>query len=140
MGIRKAFLPNDVETIRALLEHIELSIHPDTSDIEYRDDQWFVYGTGNEIIGAVAARKTTGEIRHLVVLPEHRRKGIGTQLVKQAVDFLRGQECLRIWVQIRVDNKGSQNLFKKLCFKRRPKPFSSRKNPDIKLYLYFLAT
>lgn len=139
MGIRKVSLPNDTESILSLLNHIDLSIYPERTDIENPDDQWFVYEEKGEIIGCVAARRSGGEIRHIAVLPNHRRKGIGSQLVNCAIEFLKSIGYSRIWAQVRVENKESQGLFEKLGFKCKPRTIRSVKNPEVKLYKYVLT-
>jgi len=136
MSARKACLPSDRSCIYRLLKLIELSIYPGYSDIENIADQWFVYEKATEIIGIVAARQDTGEIRHLAVSPNHRRMGIGSQLVRCAMEFLREKHCSRTWVQIRVDNSSSQKLFEKLGFVRKTKCVTSRKDANVKLYRY----
>jgi N-acetylglutamate synthase-like GNAT family acetyltransferase len=136
--LRKAVLPHDAESIRSLLKYIDLSIYPECGDIENPDDQWFVCEEKSGIIGCVASRKTTGEVRHIVVLPAYRRKGIGRQLANSAIECLRKIGCSKIWGQIRVNNENSQRLFESLGFKRVPKPITSRKNHEVKLYKYIL--
>jgi len=139
MSVRKASLPNDAESILSLLRYIDLSVYPKLTDIENPDDQWFVYREKGEIVGCVAARRTTCEIRHIVILPNHQRKGIGTQLANSAIELLGSIGCSRIWVQIRLKNEKSQRLFEKLGFKREPRLIRSRKNPEVMLYSYVLT-
>lgn len=139
MSVRKASLPKDTKSIDSLLKYIDLSIYPERTDIENFDDQWFVFEEKEEIIGTVAARRSRGEIRHLVVLPNHRRKGIGSQLVNCTIEFLKSIGYSKIWAQVRVENEESQGLFGKLGFKRKPRPITSPKNPKVKLYKYMLV-
>lgn len=138
MGVRKASLPNDTEFIIRLLGYIDLSIYPEATDIENTDDQWFVYEDNQKIVGSVTARRSRGEIRHIVVLPNHRRKGIGSQLASRAVEFLRSIGYSSVWGQVRVENKKSQRLFKNLGFKRESRPITFLKDPKVKLYKYVL--
>lgn len=140
MGVRKASLPNDTEFIHGLLKYIDLSIYPEPTDIENSDDRWFVYEDKGKIIGSVAARRNRGEIRHIVVLPNHRRKGIGSQLASRAIEFLRSIGYSSVWVQVRVENKESQRLFESLGFQRGSRLITSRKDPEVKLYKYALVT
>lgn len=116
-----------------------MSIYPEHTDIENPDDQWFVYDEKEEIIGCVATRISRGEIRHIVVLPNRRKKGIGTQLANCAIEFLKSIGYSIIWAQVRVEIKESQRLFEKLNFKRESRPIRSRKNPEVKLYKYVLT-
>jgi len=75
MGIRKAFFPEDISPIIRLLKYIDLSIYSDATDIKNPVDQWFVYEDKRKIVDCVAARKSRGEIRHVVVHPNYRKKG-----------------------------------------------------------------
>ena len=131
-------MPNDTESIHSLLKDLDLSIYPEPTDIENPDDQWFVYEENTEIIGCVAARRSRGEIRHVDVLLDHRRKSIGSKLVKRAIEFLKSIGYSRIWAQVRVTNEEGQGLFEKLGFERKPKLITSRKDPKVKLYKYEL--
>jgi ribosomal protein S18 acetylase RimI-like enzyme len=139
VSIRKASFPNNTKSIHCLLRYIDLSIYPERIEIENPDDQWFVYEEKGEVIGCVAARRSRGEIRHIAVLPNHRRKGIGSQLVNCTIEFLKDIGYSTIWAQVRVKNKESQGLFEKLGFKRKPRPIRSVKNPEVKLYKYVLT-
>ena len=49
-------------------------------------------------VGYCEGVPATGEIIGIQVLPGHRRRGIGTELLRMAVDALRGSGCTRIWV------------------------------------------
>jgi len=139
MGIRKSSLPNDTESILRLLKYIDLSIYPESIDIENPDDQWFVYEDEGKIVGSVAARRSRGEMRHIVVLPNHREKGIGRQLASHAIELLRSIGYSSVWAQVRVENKESQRLFESLGFNRRSRRITSRKDPEVKLYRYVLV-
>ena len=139
MSVRMASYPDDAESIRSLLRLIDLTIYPDLNDIRNPNDQWFVCEEMGEIIGCVAARKGIGEIRHIVVMPEHQRKGIGSQLANCAIEFLADLGYSRIWAQVRVKNAESQGLFEKLGFRRERRRIRSLKNPEVELYKYVLA-
>lgn len=49
-------------------------------------------------VGHCEGVPATGEIIGIQVLPGHRRRGIGTELLRLAVDALRASGCTRIWV------------------------------------------
>ena len=139
MPVRNASLPNDMKSIVRLCKYIDMSIYPESFDIQNPDDKWFVYEDSRKIIGSVAARISTGEIRHIAVLPTHRRKGVGRQLMSHAIAFLRGIGRSSVWAQVRVENKESQKLFESLGFRRRSRNITSRKNPKVKLFKYILS-
>jgi ribosomal protein S18 acetylase RimI-like enzyme len=138
VSVRKASLPDNTTSIQSLLKYIDLSIYPGPTDIENPDDQWFVYKENSEIVGCVAARRSRGEIRHVVVLPDHQREGVGSKLVKLGIEFLKSIGYSRIWAQIRVNNKESQAFFESLGFVRKSRLVTSPKDPQVKLYKYEL--
>ena len=59
-----------------------------------------------ELVGAVMAGfdGVRGWIYHLAVLPEFRRRGIATALVREAEEGLAGLGCPKINLQVRAEN------------------------------------
>lgn len=57
-----------------------------------------------------------GWLYAVAVLPDHRRTGIGEQLVSQSIDALRELGCVKINLQIRVDNTEVAGFYKSLGF------------------------
>lgn len=58
-----------------------------------------------------------GHIISVAVLEEHRNRGIGTSLIKHALEQIRkgsGKEC---YLEVRTTNKGAIELYEKLGFK-----------------------
>ncbi|HEX2081538.1 MAG TPA: GNAT family N-acetyltransferase [Longimicrobium sp.] len=49
-------------------------------------------------VGFCSAYEVGGEVLVLAVLPEYEGRGIGTRLLAQAVPWLRGRGCPRIWL------------------------------------------
>lgn len=139
MNVRRASFPDDTKSIHSLIKYIDLSVYPEPANIENPDDQWFVYEEKRKVIGCAAATRSRGEIRHIVVLPNHRRSGIGSKLVNCTTDFLKNTGHSRIWAQVRVKNKESQRLFEKSGFERQLKLIRSSKDPKVKLYKYVLT-
>ena len=57
-----------------------------------------------------------GHIISIAVDPRHRRKGIGTQLVREVFRNARGEF---VWVEVRETNTGAQAFYEKLAFRKR---------------------
>ncbi|MEM3437096.1 MAG: ribosomal protein S18-alanine N-acetyltransferase [Nitrososphaerales archaeon] len=61
------------------------------------------------------ARK--GHIVSLAVLEQHRRKGLGYSLVKEALQALKNKNCSEVFLEVRVSNLEAIKLYEKLGFK-----------------------
>ena len=86
---------------------------------------------GDKIVGYIMCRVEQGElltkpgvigrkghIVSLAVLPEARRKGIGTTLINKALDAMyREYRADEYYLEVRVSNTPAINLYKKLNFK-----------------------
>jgi ribosomal-protein-alanine N-acetyltransferase len=57
-----------------------------------------------------------GHIISVAVLPEHRRKGIASELIRQAEKSLVEREAEEYFLEVRVSNKSAQDLYKALDF------------------------
>lgn len=86
--------------------------------IEENPDLFLGFFLNNELIGCVIAtfdgRK--GWINRVAVLPEYRRQGIGTQLVKAAEKALKKRGAAVIGVLIFETNTPSLHLFQKMGY------------------------
>lgn len=83
------------------------------------DDLIFVAETEGNIVGACMAGYDghRGWLYAVAVDPDYRRKGIGKELVKNAIDSLRELGCVKINLQIRAGNKEVEHFYKTLGFK-----------------------
>lgn len=61
------------------------------------------------------ARK--GHIISIAVLEQHRRKGLGYGLVKEALQALKNKNCSEAFLEVRVSNSEAIRLYEKLGFK-----------------------
>lgn len=76
---------------------------------------------GRYVIGAIGVDRqsyTFTEIKHLVVRPEWRQKGIGQFLVRRAMELV---DSRMVYCTIREDNKPSLKMFEKLGFHKAGK-------------------
>ena len=82
------------------------------------DDLIFLAENNNEIIGACMAGYDghRGWLYAVAVLPEHRRSGTGTQLVKHAMQALKELGCVKVNLQIRSTNREVAAFYKSLGF------------------------
>lgn len=56
-------------------------------------------------------------ISQIAVLPEYRRKGIGSFLLQEIIDDCSAKRVMNITLEVRKDNINAQKLYKKLGFK-----------------------
>ena len=82
------------------------------------DDLIFLAENNNEIIGACMAGYDghRGWLYAVAVLPEHRRSGTGTQLVKHAMQALKELGCVKVNLQIRSTNSEVASFYESLGF------------------------
>jgi [ribosomal protein S18]-alanine N-acetyltransferase len=60
------------------------------------------------------ARK--GHVISIATLEEHRGKGIGTTLIKCAMEEMRKPGCKEVFLEVRITNDGAVRLYRKLGF------------------------
>jgi ribosomal protein S18 acetylase RimI-like enzyme len=72
---------------------------------------------GNKVVGFIGIKKTdkANIIDALHVLPNYQNQGIGTQLLKIALDWLRDDK--KITIEVVTYNEGAKRLYKKFGFK-----------------------
>ncbi|MBT2248757.1 GNAT family N-acetyltransferase [Arthrobacter sp. BHU FT2] len=78
------------------------------------------------------------EVRLLAVLPEARRRGLGWQLLDRASEIAVAQGAERIVLDTGVDNHGSQNLYERFGYVRRPDREKPRPAPKVQLAVFTL--
>lgn len=85
---------------------------------KYNDNLFFIAEENNQIIGSVIAGFDghRGWLYSLAVHPSYRRKGIGTSLVKKALNELEKLGCLKVNLQIHGDNKIVIDFYEKNGF------------------------
>lgn len=82
------------------------------------DDLIFVAEHGDEIVGACMAGYDghRGWLYAVAVAPGERRGGVGTQLVKTALEELKCLGCIKVNLQIRPTNTAVAAFYKSLGF------------------------
>ena len=87
--------------------------------------QLFVLRVGNRAVGMVSLLRTVstaegGEVfwlEDLIVAEEFRGRGLGSELLRRAIEFARRQGVPRITVLTDLENKPAQGLYKRHGFK-----------------------
>ncbi|MEM1506934.1 MAG: ribosomal protein S18-alanine N-acetyltransferase [Candidatus Bathyarchaeia archaeon] len=116
MYINRTCLPENYST------HFFIDLYksfPETFIVAEKDDQvvgYIMCRIESGFSGFGLAKK--GHIISIAVLPEHRRKGIGETLLKEALQSMMNyygiKEC---YLEVRVSNTPAINLYKKVGFK-----------------------
>lgn len=100
--------------------------------LERWGDAFYIAVVGGEVVGYVMSRVEhgisvfnsfklvrKGHIVSIAVLPEHRRKGIGTALMKAALKSLREiYGCDEVYLEVRVSNTPAIRMYERLGFKK----------------------
>ena len=81
---------------------------------------WVAEGEGGEVWGMIGVQgheKGVGEIRRLRVDKEHRRRGIGSQLMEEALKFCRDRGYIKIALDTFMEREPAIKLFEKFHFR-----------------------
>ena len=83
-----------------------------------RDDMLFIAMDADRVVGTAMAGYDghRGWLYTVAVSPEHRRRGIGTELVRHAVDALRAVGCIKVNLQIRATNAAVRGFYESFGF------------------------
>ncbi|MEE9130150.1 MAG: GNAT family N-acetyltransferase [Phycisphaerales bacterium] len=148
--------PAQEEDYSAVRELFRAGLHeglvPDNdtgADIETLHDAYFsddgqsnfwVARYDDNVVGMIGVQKTsqdTAEIRRLRVREGHRRHGVGTKLVEQALTFCRHHGYLKIILDVRIERGPAIALFEKFGFQlARSREVGGRKMLDFYFDLY----
>jgi ribosomal protein S18 acetylase RimI-like enzyme len=143
----------DYPSLRALfLEGLSEGLVPlnDTgADIENVQEAYFADAgrsafwaavDGEQVIGMVGVQQTAdnaAEIRRMRVRTTHRRRGVGTKLMEQAIAFCRHHGYLKVILDVRIERGPAIALFEKFGFQlARTREVAGRKMLDFYLDLY----
>jgi len=89
------------------------------------------------MIGVWSARDHHGQVRRLLVHPEHRQRGIGTRLVEAALRFCADRGYVKVVLDTEVDQSAAISLFKRCGFQHtRTRRKDEREVLDFYMDLY----
>lgn len=79
----------------------------------------FVFRHKDELLAYIifAIVHKSSHILNLAVHPDYRNKGIGTELLKKTLDYIRNRGVKKVVLEVREGNVAAQNLYSKLGFK-----------------------
>ena len=103
-NIEKACFGRDAWSIQALIGEFNNAF-----------SHFFSYEIDGKIVGYACLRVMYEEaqISNVAVLPEHRRKGIATELLHAVADFAKEQGCERAELEVNVANLPAVELYRK---------------------------
>jgi len=102
-------------------------------------------GAGQQAIGYLLARRVLdeSEILNLAVVPGERRRGLGRQLLEQALTLLRREGIRQVYLEVRPSNDAAQALYRSFGFRPmglRPNYYRSPREDGLVLCLTFPPT
>ncbi len=97
---------------------------------------WVAVNSQNEVVGMIGVmeHQNVGEVRRLRVRSDHRRRGIGSALLEQALTFCRERNCLKVALDTFVEREAAVKLFEKFSFRLS----RTRKINDKDLHYFYL--
>jgi ribosomal-protein-alanine N-acetyltransferase len=124
---------NDVHLIESRIDTMPWSVNALKYEIENRDSILKVASLDKKIIGYACIR-TLLDVTHVMkiaVLPRHRRKGIGSLLLRGSLNELRtsGSDVSYITLEVRSSNSAAIKLYNKFGFRVTGKRIDYYKNP-----------
>jgi len=127
--------PEDLPQVHAIeesLEHSPWSMRSFAHELQSEDSILKIAEFNSQVIGYICV-KILLEVAHLMkimIIPEYRRKGIGTRLVLTCIDALRVKNSIKkLTLEVRESNPSAINFYKKLGFKIEGKRKSYYINP-----------
>jgi len=82
--------------------------------------KFFVAEVNGKVVGTtmVSKRGNTGYVNAVMVHSDFRRKGIATQLMKAAIDYVQKRRLARVILRVISTNNPAKNLYQKMGFKK----------------------
>jgi len=132
MFMLRPFKPSDLEAVM----HINQTCLPENYssfffiELHKRFPYTFIVAEEkNKIVGYIMCRMETGlpnlgflglvrkgHVVSIAVLPEHRRKGVGHSLMREAMQNMERYKAKECYLEVRVSNNPAIKLYKKLGF------------------------
>lgn len=83
--------------------------------------RYYICSKGNKLIGHIwfgqqDSDRKKGFIDEIYVHPKHRKKGIATMLIKEAIDWMKRKNSSMVELDVKVLNKGAVSVYKKMGF------------------------
>jgi len=96
------------------IERASFNAPKDESIFRHDENKYLVARNGGRIVGYIGLEKIAGEthIINMAVDPEHRKRGIGKQLIEK---ILNDKDVF--FLEVRVSNSAAQRLYEKYGFK-----------------------
>jgi ribosomal protein S18 acetylase RimI-like enzyme len=97
-----------------------------------RDGLLFVAEAEGKVVGSIMAGYDghRGWLYSLAVLPEYRRRGLGSRLVRHAEERLRASGCPKINLQILKGNEAVESFYRKLGYETEQRISMGKKIPE----------
>lgn len=122
-GIREADL-GDLDAIMALES---ATFAPDdwsresmSREIESEHTRYLVAEQGGELVGYAGVLAPSGstdaDIQTIAVAPAHRGAGLGRRLMIELLDYAASSGARAVFLEVRADNSGAQQLYASLGF------------------------
>jgi len=87
------------------------------SDIHRPDGLCIVAENENRVVGyLVAWGRVEVHIANIAVAAEWRNQGVGTELMRRALEFAAGQQAESVFLEVRVSNLGAQRFYRRFGF------------------------
>ncbi len=128
----RAATEEDIPVLRELFEASryegEVHINDTGADIEELEEAYFSDAAGggfwvairhDAIAGMIGVQRvddSVAEMRRLRVRPQHRRQGVATALMEEAICFCRDRDYLKVVLDVRVERQPAIHLFEKFGF------------------------
>ena len=94
------------------------SVSSISSELYNRLSFWLVAVENDSVIGYVGSQTVLGEtdMMNIAVHPDHRKRGIATELITALVGELKEQGSHSLMLEVRVSNTPAKTLYEKLGF------------------------
>jgi ribosomal-protein-alanine N-acetyltransferase len=128
----RKFSLNDLESVKRIDKLCFPETYPETIfiDLHRRFPELFIVAEENsQIIGFIVCRmepgfsrfgfrsRVKGHIVSIAILPEHRRKGVGSTLITRAIESMRAYSARQCYLEVGVTNEEAIALYKKFEFR-----------------------
>ena len=117
----KHMMPEDVVQVHQIEEacfSTPWSLENFKAIFRYEYNHYLTAWDGEEIVGFIGLMEVAGEgdITNVAVLPSHRKRGIGDQLVSSMIALAKEREISKIMLEVRASNEAAIHLYEKYGF------------------------